>query len=450
MRINWRERYLVIFLVLLCSILLTPSVAFGAVNLLQNSSFEDLTGSVPKNWTPRHSTTRFEATSSVAVSGSLSALVSKIPGKTGWTFVYQDVEASPSASYLLSGWVRWVDAAFSKVSLRIEWLDELGERIGSAADEVVAKLKPDAFQFLELTEVAPEKTKTARVEMFTNQTATASAQFDDLWFGLAPDDVVSDDEDSDSVFEGTIGEVKDQKLGSQIRTHGFVTVPFGVFAEDQFYLGDEDSGIKIDFDGPEPPSLELGDELEISCTIEESHGENYINVADDSEISIVRTGLPEPRAEFVATGEVDESYEGRLVDLAGEIVETSGTTFWIDDGSGRVKIYVKDSTGIDVPEKRTGDWAKITGIVSQWDTLENGQPSFRVMPRFPRDLEIRPAAEVAPAGDSSAGVVLAAAGSPDVLPETGAREVFRLLGGVALCLGLALRLALLSIFTTFK
>lgn len=446
MRINWRERYLVIFLVLLFSILLTPSVAFGAVNLLQNSSFEDLTGSVPTGWTPRHSTTRFEATSSAAVSGSSSALVSKIPGKTGWTFVYQDVEASPSASYLLSGWVRWVDTAFSKVSLRIEWLDELEERIGSAADEVIATLKPDAFQFLELAEVAPEKTKVARVEMFTNQNETGAAQFDDLWFGLAPEP--DNDADTSSVFEGTIAEVKDQKLGSQIRTHGFVTVPFGVFAEDQFYLGDEDSGIKIDFDGETPPDLELGDEIEISCTIEESHGENYINVAEDSEISIVRTGLPEPRAEFVATGEVDESYEGRLVDLAGEIAETSGATFWIDDGSGRVKIYVKDSTGIDVPDKRVGDWAKITGIVSQWDTLANGQPSFRVMPRFQRDLEIRPAAEVAPADDSSTGVILAAAGSPNVLPETGARESFRLLGGVAVCLGLALRLALLSIFMT--
>ncbi|MCG2686360.1 hypothetical protein L6258_03260, partial [Candidatus Parcubacteria bacterium] len=162
-----------------------PSTTHATENLLKNPSFESTSSGIPADWIPEHSTTLFQATTSATQEGTFSAILSKISSER-WTYVYQDVAATPLISYRLSGWVWWDDEKISKTSLRIDWLDEAGKRIGSKAKEVVAKLKQSAFQLLTLDEIAPEETAVARVEFFVNLSATnpvSPALFDSLWFG---------------------------------------------------------------------------------------------------------------------------------------------------------------------------------------------------------------------------------------------------------------------------
>ena len=241
--------------------------------------------------------------------------------------------------------------------------------------------------------------------------------------------------DQEEIFEGKISEIKDLELETRVRVRAFITAPPGVFGDDDFYIRDASAGVLVSYMDVSNYHLKLGDEVELEGAIKESREEHYIKMEKGDSLAVLRTGLGPPEADKVKTGELGEDLEGQLVRLSGEIVETSGSTFWIDDSSGRAKIYVKDSTGIEIPYKRVGYRAEVVGIVSQWGKLEDGTPNYRVMPRFQDDLKITKPKETPIAEAAGAALGLAQ------LPVTGPPQGFLpLLGKVFLCLGSALRL----------
>jgi hypothetical protein len=80
--------------------------------------------------------------------------------------------------------------------------------------------------------------------------------------------------------------------------------------------------------------------------------------------------------------------EGMLVQLAGQVSSSDSTTsFFLDDGSGAVKVYVDPDTGIHRPDSAAGQHACVVGVVSQYYRSEDpDDPGYRVMPRYPSDL----------------------------------------------------------------
>jgi len=66
--------------------------------------------------------------------------------------------------------------------------------------------------------------------------------------------------------------------------------------------------------------------------------------------------------------------------MYGVVSETSGDTFYVDVEGQDVRVYVKESTGIDKPSMRVGYYVKVTGIVSLY------KDSYRVLPRFADDI----------------------------------------------------------------
>jgi len=539
----------------------------GGENLLQNVGFEEVKNGTPRFWLPRHRTTLFEATAAAIKEGTRSSLLAKVAGSKGWTYVYQDVPVTPTATYKLSGWVRFNGEQLSKVSLRIDWLDALGAKVSKATAEVAASLRQEAFQLLELTRTAPEEARVARIELFANLSQPDPAKpalFDALWFGEVSDEsdaapvlsftlpdrvaageeftvsisvknllpnsgywvkflaappggdfyggrtceadgetflawnaaweklplietdargrasfeiraridadkpagdyaarlrlrevgdgvnwdsstkglvVTAAEEDAsaeDRIFSGSISEVKALDRGTRVKVRGVVTAPPGIFGDDDFYVRDQTAGIKIHCSEAAKCGLELGGEVELRGTLEESRDEYFIKLDCNEPLDILGSERDAPEPMGAETGDIGESFEGQLVSVSGKIVETSGSTFWIDDDSGRLKIHLKDSTGIHAPQKRQGWYARVVGIVSQWGKLDNGSPNYRVMPRFDEDLEIL----VASKGASSEtpveeGGVL---GTTTELPVTGQPFAVSVpLGGSFLCLGLALR-----------
>lgn len=83
----------------------------------------------------------------------------------------------------------------------------------------------------------------------------------------------------------------------------------------------------------------------------------------------------------IKTGEIS-AYENYLVKISGEVVETSGNTFYLDDGSGRAKIYIQESTGIDKPPMHKGDIFQIIGIVDFYRGV------WRVLPQKQDDIKL--------------------------------------------------------------
>jgi L-aminopeptidase/D-esterase-like protein len=78
-----------------------------------------------------------------------------------------------------------------------------------------------------------------------------------------------------------------------------------------------------------------------------------------------------------------------LVMLEGPAVQFQGrSTFWLDDGTGWAKVYIRQRTGIKKPfiEMRTP--VTVMGIVSQYSD-SNGDSSredYRLLPRYQEDI----------------------------------------------------------------
>ncbi|MFW6110326.1 MAG: lamin tail domain-containing protein [Patescibacteria group bacterium] len=246
-----------------------------------------------------------------------------------------------------------------------------------------------------------------------------------------------DDAAGEEVFEGLIEEVKEQEEGTEVTLTGYVTAPTSIFSSNYFYLQDDSAGIKVNCGAFENCAVELGNEVRLSCFLKESWDEFYIKMEENDDLEILDNGNNCPNPKEVKTGEVNEDWEGFLVKVSGQIVDNiSGTTFYIDDGSGKAKIYVK-TDDIDVPDKEMGDQVVAVGVVSQWGDLKDGTPNYRVMPRYQRDLKIGEDKEILSQGGDVLGV--------SQLPVTGINDDFALFfGKLAVCFGLFLRLLLYS------
>jgi len=164
---------------------------------------------------------------------------------------------------------------------------------------------------------------------------------------------------------------------TRVKVAGIVSAPPGIFADNVFYL----NGIQIFSYEIKLPKIELGDEAEIIGKISEVGGEERILLEDKKDLKILsHNNLIEPK--LISTGDVNESAEGLLVIVEGKVSQIKSEVFYLDDGSGQVKIYIKPQTGIKNPEIKIGDWMVITGQASQTSS------GYRILPRFQQDIKL--------------------------------------------------------------
>ena len=100
-------------------------------------------------------------------------------------------------------------------------------------------------------------------------------------------------------------------------------------------------------------------------------------------------------SKVVSTGDIGEAIEGCLVIVEGEVAGIKDDVFFLNDGSGEIKIYIKPQTGIIKPEIEKDDWMVITGQVSQTSA------GYRILPRFQGDIRLSRVTGVAQAADIS-------------------------------------------------
>ncbi len=190
-----------------------------------------------------------------------------------------------------------------------------------------------------------------------------------------------------------------QEKGALVTVAGIVSVGLGIFSDNVFYLSDH-AGVRVILEEGVIPDLALGQEILVAGIINSYHNELELEVENSDSLQV--TGIvKELKARAIKTSEIGENTEGSLVMIAGPVVSSSGDTFFVDDGSGGARIYIKESTGILKPRMRKGDFVTITGIVSQFDE------TYRLMPRYQDDLVVGRVAG------------LSNSGSGDELPRTG-------------------------------
>lgn len=185
--------------------------------------------------------------------------------------------------------------------------------------------------------------------------------------------------DGADYIEANIGDLKHFTKYTRVKISGIVSTPPGIFSDKSFYI--YGSGIQIYSYPAQIPQLELGDYVEIIGRISEAGGEKRILLGKPEDMKIIYH-LTEPKPEIISTGSIGEEVEGWLVTIEGKISEIFEDVFFVDDGSGKVKVYIKNQTGIKKPDIKIGDWMVVTGQVSQTSA------GYRILPRFSRDIKI--------------------------------------------------------------
>ncbi|MFC1780136.1 lamin tail domain-containing protein [Patescibacteria group bacterium] len=196
--------------------------------------------------------------------------------------------------------------------------------------------------------------------------------------------------DPSDLFHGveilTIEEARRKEIGEEVCLSGVITIEVNKLGSKLFYMQDESSGIQVYLSKEDFwQDYKIGNEIKVIGELKESKGEMRVYVNDEKAILLESEEENNFDPKKTATGDVNESLEGMFVFVSGEIIETSGKSFVIDDGSGQVKILIKSSTDIETPEKKKGQFAGVLGIVSQYGDDEG---SFRVLPRYASDIVI--------------------------------------------------------------
>lgn len=205
---------------------------------------------------------------------------------------------------------------------------------------------------------------------------------------LPPLALPNGDEESDASGEEkplsptliSIKEARDKAKGEEVLIEGTVVAEPNLLGKRIFYIQDATSGIQVYLSKGDLPKLKQGQKVKILGDISEYYQEKRIKIFSAQDIT--QNGESEIKPLAIKTSEAGENLEGRLVEVKGEVVETSGSTFYLDDGSGKLKIYLKESAAIEKPKFKKGFQLSVSGILSQY------KETYRLLPRQTEDINI--------------------------------------------------------------
>lgn len=194
----------------------------------------------------------------------------------------------------------------------------------------------------------------------------------------------------------TIGVAREKKLGELAKVEGYVSVAPGVFfsatGDLGFAIQDETAGIYINVYDPIPAPL--GTKVRALGTILEVAGQTVL-LSDSASIKVLDDPKQEVSPKDIQTGDLNESKEGLIVRVKGQITKTPmddkannlyyGVITAIDDGSGEARIYVPihgktQKPLVDTSTLMVGTNVEITGFAQQYDA------TYEIDPRLSTDL----------------------------------------------------------------
>ena len=120
------------------------------------------------------------------------------------------------------------------------------------------------------------------------------------------------------------------------------------------------------------------------------HGEAELSVPDPSYLVRLGAGTP-PSPLRLATGQVGEAHEGRLVWIVGRVVGFEPDALTLDDGSGPARIYFPADLPWRRPYVLIGEVWAAQGVIGQYAWAAPYTGGYRLIPRFPADVAPPPA-----------------------------------------------------------
>lgn len=162
-----------------------------------------------------------------------------------------------------------------------------------------------------------------------------------------------------------IEKARTKEIGEIVMVEGVVTVPSGVI-DAGFALADETGGIYV---ADSTRRLREDQVVRVTGTLADDHGllvitPKHIGSADRRPRATVTVG---------PTMVVNEESEGQLVETTGTVVgpvvddRPYGWKITIEDGTGRLLVFVPVGAGIDVSGIRAGQRLRVLGFSGQYD-----------------------------------------------------------------------------------
>lgn len=189
----------------------------------------------------------------------------------------------------------------------------------------------------------------------------------------------------------SINGARTRDTGTPVTIEGAVTVAPGTFKsameDDGFSVQDSSAGIYVKMAQKQP--FGLGAKVRVTGTLDE---QNKLRILKAEPAGVKQLhGTQQVSPKTVATGEVNESVEGQLVQVSGNVTKTFqddspyGYKLYIDDGSGEVQVFVHVSAGFDkatLQALTANQRITVVGLAAQYET------TYEVAPRQPSDLTL--------------------------------------------------------------
>ncbi len=181
------------------------------------------------------------------------------------------------------------------------------------------------------------------------------------------------------VFETDLGDLRQFDPGDRVKVTGSVTVEAGLLGKQIMYIAGE-RGVQVYSHKATFPNVSVGDRVSVTGELSEAYGETRLKLAGAGDmIHLDHPG--QPVAEQIDIVDIEEAYEGSLIQIHGEVTEQKTHYIYVDDGTAEVQVYAKRTTGVAPSLYNVGDLVTVTGIVSE----RRGE--YRLLPRYERDIE---------------------------------------------------------------
>jgi DNA/RNA endonuclease YhcR with UshA esterase domain len=185
--------------------------------------------------------------------------------------------------------------------------------------------------------------------------------------------------DAPARHAATIQDIRAIATGTPVTVEGIVSVRSGVI-DAGFAITDGEAGIHVAADST--TRVAAGERVRVTGTRGDIHG---LATVIPNHVERLGTGkLPQPKT--ARTGEVGEATEGLMVRVSGRAVTPIvrdlpyGYKLWIDDGSGRLQLFVAASAGtLGLDRARVGSTVTVTGFSGQYDATYEVIPASRAV-----------------------------------------------------------------------
>ncbi len=179
------------------------------------------------------------------------------------------------------------------------------------------------------------------------------------------------DEESE-IKTTTIKTAKENGLEEIVKIEGIVLVEPDVLSSQYFYIQDDTAGIQIYYSKGIFPDLKRGCKITVIGEVADIYGEKRIKIYSASDIIVMEMDNVINPLEKTITS-LSEDDVGEYVKTTGEVLQTSGDTFLINDNK-TIKVIIKEGTNINKPKMRKGDKVQIKGILSSY------KGEYRILP----------------------------------------------------------------------